>query len=82
MDYNKRYYPYEGVESAEDIETRPWYNEIANSYALRGLSRDQFLNAVYFALAQFASVAVSLFLVYRYSKWKHPTIWEQLDKKY
>ena len=64
------------------LETEPRHSEIADSYALRGLNRDQDFNEVYFDLEQLASVAVSLFLVYRYFKKEHPAFWRQLDVRY
>ena len=64
------------------LKTNLGHSRIADSYALRGLNRDQFLDDVYFDLAQFASVAVSLFLVYRYFKKEHPAFWRQLDVRY
>ena len=64
------------------LETNPGHSKIADSFALRGLNRDQFLDDVHSGLAQFASVAVSLFLVYRYFKKEHPAFWRQLDVRY
>eukprot|EP01025_Chloroclados_australasicus_P015145 TRINITY_DN1720_c0_g3_i1.p1 TRINITY_DN1720_c0_g3~~TRINITY_DN1720_c0_g3_i1.p1 ORF type:complete len:591 (+),score=57.26 TRINITY_DN1720_c0_g3_i1:168-1940(+) len=72
--YNSPFYPFSS--------DSPKIDSNENDRAIDGLDREDFLQAIYFALASIGTVLVSGFLIWLYMRWKHHEIIQQLRERF